>query len=337
MTICGVYTITNTANGKQYVGQSLDILQRWRQHRHRLDEGTHLNAHLQAAWNLHGADTFLFQVLCLCEPDDLGAAEETLLADVPPDLRYNIGPAGDNPTRGLTHGEDVRANMSRAKGGKPVVATNKETGEEQRFPYLQRAVEELGLAQSHAWACCHGKRASTGGWRVRFDEEHVPSVVQPKEKKPKRPDRRSREIVGTHVTSGEEIHFSRVAAVREQGFLRESVIKCLSGQMQTHKGYRWHYADGKPHETLDAAWKAKMQKPRSRGSTVSRPIRGTHIDTGEVLIFSYIAEAARQIGTAGPHISHCLAGRIAEVKGYKWEYVDGLPPAQRIKKKKEGP
>lgn len=319
-TICGVYTITNTKNGKKYVGQSLDVLQRWRQHRHRLDEGTHLNAHLQAAWKLHGADAFLFQVLHSCEPEALGEAEKAALGAVPLDLRYNIGPAGDSATRGLTHGENVRANMSLAKGGRPVVAINKKTGEERRFPYLQKAVEELGLAQSHAWACCHGKRASTGGWRLRFDEEQASPVIQPKEKKSKRPDRRSREIVGTHVETGEEIHFPRVAAVKEQGFRRESVIKCLAGQMLTHGSYRWRYADGQPHATLDNAWKAKLRKPRNNGEVVSRTIVGTHVVTGEIVRFSYLAEAARAVGISGPAINQMLAGKSKSAGGYAWKY-----------------
>lgn len=320
MTICGVYTITNTTNIKQYVGQSLDVLQRWRQHRHLLDEGTHLNAHLQAAWKLYGADAFVFQVLHLCEPAALGATEEAALAAVPPDLRYNIGPAGDNPTRGLTHGEVVRANMSRAKGGRPILATNVKTGEERRFPYLQRAVEELGLTQAHASACCHGKRNSTNGWRVCFDEAHAPADVLPKEKKPKRSDKRSREVVGTPVATGEEIRFPRVADVRERGFVRTSVIKCLAGQMLTHGGYRWKYADGLPHATLDDAWKAKLQKPRKQGKVVSRPIVGKNVETGEETQYSYIAAAARAVSCKPCYISLCLGGRLKSAGGCVWRF-----------------
>lgn len=319
MPVCGIYAIKNTINGKLYIGQSLDVLQRWRQHKHRLDEGTHLNAHLQAAWQIHGAKSFLFQVLRVCDPDALGTTEEAVLAAVPPDLRYNIGPAGDNPTRGLKHGESVRANMSRAKGGRPIIATNVETGEERRFPYLQKAVKELGLIQSHASMCCYGKRTSTKGWRVRFDEEApAPPQTPPKEKKPKRPDRRSREIVGTHVDTGEEIRFPRIAAVRERGFARTGVIKCLAGQMHKHGSYRWRYADGLPHETLDDAWKAKLQKPRTRGEVVSKPVIGKNIETGEETTYPYIAAAARAVSCSPSYISLCLNGRLKSAGGCTW-------------------
>lgn len=320
MPVCGIYAIKNATNGKTYVGQSLDILQRWRQHKHRLAEGSHLNAHLQAAWQLHGADAFVFEALRLCEPDALGAEEEKALAAIPPELRYNLGPAGDNPTRGLKHGDSVRENMSRAKGGRPVIATNVATGEERRFPYLQKAVKELGLTQAHASNCCHGKRATTNGWRVRFDEARTPAApVPPKEKKPKRPDRRSREIVGTHVDTGEEVRFPRVAAVRERGLARTGVIKCLRGEMNTHGGYRWRYADGLPHATLDDEWKSKLRKARTRGVVVSRPVIGTNTQTGEETTYPYIAEAARAVSCPPSYISLCLTGRLKTAGGCTWK------------------
>lgn len=319
MTVCGIYAIKNTINGKLYIGQSLDVLQRWRQHKHRLDEGTHLNAHLQAAWQMHGANSFLFQVLRVCEPDALGTTEEAVLAAVPPDLRYNIGPAGDNPTRGLKHGESVRANMSRAKGGRPVIATNLETGEERRFAHLKQAVDTLGLSYAHAWEACNGKggRPTVKGWRFRHDSDYVPPA--PKEKSPhKHLDRRSREIVGTHVDTGEEIRFARVAAVRERGLARTGVIKCLAGQMNTHGGYRWRYADGQPHGTLDATWKAKLQKPRTRGEVVSKPIIGKNMETGEETTYPYIAAAARAVSCPPSYISLCLNGRLKSAGGCTW-------------------
>ena len=38
MPICGIYKIGNKVNGKCYIGQSIDIKRRWRQHK-----GTYVN------------------------------------------------------------------------------------------------------------------------------------------------------------------------------------------------------------------------------------------------------------------------------------------------------
>ena len=34
--ICGIYEIVNKVNGEKYVGQSVDIYKRWKQHRNEL-------------------------------------------------------------------------------------------------------------------------------------------------------------------------------------------------------------------------------------------------------------------------------------------------------------
>lgn len=50
---CGIYSITNTANGKCYVGQSVSITRRWDMHKSCLRRGIHQNAHLQRSWDKH--------------------------------------------------------------------------------------------------------------------------------------------------------------------------------------------------------------------------------------------------------------------------------------------
>ncbi len=35
--VCGIYCIENKVNGKKYVGQSIDIYKRWKQHRNELN------------------------------------------------------------------------------------------------------------------------------------------------------------------------------------------------------------------------------------------------------------------------------------------------------------
>ncbi len=69
----GIYEIVNLADGKasSYVGSSMNIEQRWHQHRHRLRGGRHRNEHLQRAWDKYGEDAFVFSVLEEVETDML--------------------------------------------------------------------------------------------------------------------------------------------------------------------------------------------------------------------------------------------------------------------------
>lgn len=59
----GIYMITNLANNKKYIGQSVDVENRIRHHKSSLKHGRHENSHLQNAWNSYGADNFAFECL----------------------------------------------------------------------------------------------------------------------------------------------------------------------------------------------------------------------------------------------------------------------------------
>ena len=61
--VCGVYVITCLRNGKQYVGSSDNIPNRWRVHRTRLDRGIHPSELMIEDWDTFGEVSFTFRVL----------------------------------------------------------------------------------------------------------------------------------------------------------------------------------------------------------------------------------------------------------------------------------
>jgi group I intron endonuclease len=63
MGISGIYSITNTINGKKYIGSAININRRWSEHRKFLRKGNHKNNHLQSSWNKHGECCFLFEII----------------------------------------------------------------------------------------------------------------------------------------------------------------------------------------------------------------------------------------------------------------------------------
>lgn len=73
--VCGIYCIENLVNNKKYVGQSIDIYKRWKDHIDDLEENKHYNVHLQRSWNKYGKDNFKFYVLEECDIDKLNQLE----------------------------------------------------------------------------------------------------------------------------------------------------------------------------------------------------------------------------------------------------------------------
>lgn len=71
----GVYIITNLVNGKNYIGYSENILERFTYHRQDLVSGRHKNYHLQAAWHKYGEENFNFSILDECSTEELSAIE----------------------------------------------------------------------------------------------------------------------------------------------------------------------------------------------------------------------------------------------------------------------
>lgn len=59
----GIYKIKNKINGKVYIGQSMDIEERWEEHKHMLKTGTHHSYKLQQDYNSYGLLGFDFEII----------------------------------------------------------------------------------------------------------------------------------------------------------------------------------------------------------------------------------------------------------------------------------
>jgi group I intron endonuclease len=61
--VVGIYCIKNVVTGKMYIGSSINIEGRWKQHRYQLNTNRHENHYLQHSWNKHGEGSFEFSIL----------------------------------------------------------------------------------------------------------------------------------------------------------------------------------------------------------------------------------------------------------------------------------
>lgn len=82
-----VYSITNIANGKQYIGGTITPPRvRWNTHKSRLRRGCHHSYKLQSGWNKYGEKSFEFKVILICSKEQVTDYETRLM----PLSSYNI-------------------------------------------------------------------------------------------------------------------------------------------------------------------------------------------------------------------------------------------------------
>jgi group I intron endonuclease len=99
--LCGIYKITCTASGQSYIGSSVNIILRWREHRRLLRKGRHHNERLQAAWNQHSEGSFQFSIVEECSRMMLWIREQHHLDSSRPE--YNVAVKVGRRTKDKMH------------------------------------------------------------------------------------------------------------------------------------------------------------------------------------------------------------------------------------------
>lgn len=109
----GVYRIVNTVTNTTYIGSSVRVDNRLRDHRTHLDNNRHANIHLQNSWIKHGHEAFRFEPLVTCDRADMVTREQAFIdAYVEHDMPiYNKKPSA-NPRSVIRY---VTSNESRAR------------------------------------------------------------------------------------------------------------------------------------------------------------------------------------------------------------------------------
>lgn len=102
-----IYRFKNTANGKCYIGQTIDIVRRYKRH---LADAKKINNKFYNAVRKHGIDSFKFEVLfTVLDADDLNEIEQYFISE------YDSFANGYNPQKGkpLTeeHKERIASKM----------------------------------------------------------------------------------------------------------------------------------------------------------------------------------------------------------------------------------
>lgn len=231
--ISGIYSITNTVNNKQYVGQTSDIDGRWKRHRFDLKHHYHSNKHLQSAWDKYGESSFIFAVLEVCPLEQLDDKEEYWIKRLNSfHGGYNLSECGSG-CRGYKHNDVELKKMRMVQHPQPVFQIAQNGFVIAEWESASQAAKQLSLSLCGIKACCEKvhHQKSIGGYFWVYANSYDPSDMSYYfTNKKKVPTRVLIEDLSTH-----EIHISESlsAAADFVGSTDYVVFSIVSGKRKS--------------------------------------------------------------------------------------------------------
>lgn len=327
----GIYQIINKANGKSYIGQSVNVEERMNEHLRELIKGTHGNKHLQSAFNKYGQESFSFSVLEKCPIKKLSEREIFWISHTQSYVRgYNMTTGGEG-TRGFSPSKETRAKYSanskkrwaepnerkkllkglqKAIEAECVPVIQVETGIV--FPSVTKAGESVGHQSSDISGACTGKTHMCGDYHWRFFTKEIESVLNtPAYDVWRSSILQSGKKQAVVCIETDVIYPSISDASKQTGIPCYSISKCCLIKSKSTHNLHWRYAS-MSQEEWERQYSNKFNKNgRNQVSVIC-------VETGER--FPSIKSAAKHVGVTKTAISNACRGLCPTVGKYHWRY-----------------
>ena len=217
--ISGIYCIENTKNHKKYIGQSIDIYQRWYAHKSKLNMNKHHSHHLQQAWNKYGDNCFIFYIIETCDESLLNEREIYWIK------YYNTYFDGYNETfGGEGYARQTRKVYQYSLSGEFIKEWNSVSEIENKLGYNGFTIRNV----------CNGdEHLSAYGYQWSYKKvDNIGEYNSLTQKK----------TVYQYDKQGNLVNvYDTILSVAEDGFSFGNVTNCCRGIRKTSSGYVWSY------------------------------------------------------------------------------------------------
>lgn len=298
--MCGIYKITNSINGKCYIGQSIDIENRWIKHKSSAfnPKSKEYEYPLYRAIRKYAIDNFTLDIVCECEENELDELEEYYISYFHSHFYEN----GYNLTNG---GEGGRLGVKIFQydfSGNFIGAYNS----------IRGAERITGIDHSSIGRALNGKNQSAGNflWTTSLNAD-VEQMIQDLSPLSRSNGKKENWIVDVYDLEGRFINTYKTAgeASKALGIPRGSINKCINGTLNMTHNMQFVRHGEEP---------ARPCVTNQR----RREVLQYTIDGDLVGAYKNVTDVNKLLGFDISSISKCCKGKISSAYGYIWKYVD---------------
>lgn len=314
----GIYAIHNTSTNKYYIGQAGDIKYRWIQHKSRLKCGTHENRHLQASYDLYGADNFEYFVVEECSKQDLDAKERMYICEY--DSYYNgynqdQGGAG---CKGYKHTEELMK-MRLIQNPKAVLQLDMNLNIVAEWVSCSHAGKTLGFSIRQIKACCNreNRQKTTKGFYFVYKEEYENNSIDWDyylNINEERPIKVSQYDLNMNLV---KVWDSLNSIKKETGWSAGTIINSCEHPNKTSHNFVWRYTDQYTPEQYERDLHTKFKTTKS-----VVPVAVFQYTLSGEFIKKYASKqkAAQEVGLSASTIYNRCVCPVEKSKDYIFRY-----------------
>lgn len=311
--VCGIYRIENLINHKSYIGQSVDIYERWVEHKWALNNKQHNNQHLVRSWHKYGANNFKFTIIDRCDENELNDREVYWVDYY--DAYYN----GYNQTKGgdgclgKVWTEEEREKISRS-----VLQVNFDGEIIARFINIDDAEKQTGVDHRQIWNCANkhcsyykrnGKlyehiSKTAGGYIWVYEDNFETFNLQDYVDIRNKPVRQY------------DLHWNLIKCwpsaecTKQYGYSHNTIIDVCKGKFMQANGYIWTY------DNIDLGQYIEWYKDHFDVQYI-----GQYTLDGELIKVWNTPKETEQDGFRACSVREVLNGNQFIHKGYKFHYI----------------
>lgn len=286
--ICGIYKITNKINNKSYIGQSVNINNRWYVHKATKDDYP-----IHRAIQKYGKNNFSWEILEECTESQLSEREIYYIAKYNT-FMYAKNSNGYNLTPGGEQGNT-----------KPVNQYSKDGTFIRRFNSLVEAAAAIGKMSTQISSCCYKRCLSCGGYLWSFDGDVPVDYDKEIGKLGITIDQYDLggKFIRTFETGSKACRVVNTGAERK--ISKGQIINCCKNDNYSAAGYLWRFHGDNP--------------PKPYRDRYYCPILQLTKDGQIVNCFNSLDEASRNTNIQKSNITYCLNGKRQSAGGYLWQ------------------